>query len=780
MKSHFLLISLCLVSLTALADNHMASDRISDIRNTKHNFASNDFVQLPNGDSRDVVSSENRICIFCHTPHGDPLKAAKPFLWNRTDSDGLMDDMYTSSTLNINNASVSLGDKSKMCLSCHDGTVAIGQLDMINSGSDIGPPISTVPSSVTMSGNNISAGELIGSSILGTTYADDHPVGFVYDGALATADEELLDPTAVNHIGVRASGQVTRFNKAIADAGSDGAAGADNPTTSATRIAVPLESSVTAPTNGQTTFVSVATSGSVECTTCHDPHIRSTNVDENIKFLRLHRFQKKTPADRPFEIDEDINCLACHKKSGWAGSVHAKDTTADNFIGTTEAGLKEWPNGTQVWEASCMSCHATHTASGNTHLLAEADIEQTCYQCHGISSVLESGSEAADIETVELSNPHGTSGTIDNTTHIVRSANMEESGVDLQNRRHVVCTDCHSPHRAVKNTVYDESGIDTQATHVHDATAVHSNIASGALRGVMGVEPDYTTTGETFAPFDSTLTFSGQTVSIDDESPATNTYDVLQDDISTNADTSQIVTKEYQVCLKCHSPYGITAADLAAMTKRNIAMEFQPELNTRVTKGNNQNSWHPVTASTNRAGDVVVASNFVTPFDQGIGSQTMYCSDCHNNDTSGAKGPHGSANDNLLIAPYNVNTGDATPTDLCFSCHKFSAYANKDTPNDASVTSNFSGAGFENLHIRHAAITNSGADPQPYTCSLCHVARPHGWKNRALLIDLSAGVADAVLDPLYHTAQARLSIDNYSDPGAWVKMDCNSSSCHTP
>lgn len=59
------------------------AERISDIRNTKHNFSATVIPILPNGAQRNAAaSSESQICAFCHTPHG-ATKAPKAPLWNR-------------------------------------------------------------------------------------------------------------------------------------------------------------------------------------------------------------------------------------------------------------------------------------------------------------------------------------------------------------------------------------------------------------------------------------------------------------------------------------------------------------------------------------------------------------------------------------------------------------------------------------------------------------------------------------------------------------------------
>ena len=68
------------------------------------------------------ATSEERICIFCHAPH---LATPQTPLWNHRDSRASY-LVYESSTLDA------LVDQptgaSRMCLSCHDGTIALGEL----------------------------------------------------------------------------------------------------------------------------------------------------------------------------------------------------------------------------------------------------------------------------------------------------------------------------------------------------------------------------------------------------------------------------------------------------------------------------------------------------------------------------------------------------------------------------------------------------------------------------------------------------------------------------
>ena len=62
-------------------------------------------------------------CLYCHAPHSS---LSGPPLWNQTLSTQTYNN-YTSSTYHQTSATPMVGSSSKLCLSCHDGTVAPGQ-----------------------------------------------------------------------------------------------------------------------------------------------------------------------------------------------------------------------------------------------------------------------------------------------------------------------------------------------------------------------------------------------------------------------------------------------------------------------------------------------------------------------------------------------------------------------------------------------------------------------------------------------------------------------------
>jgi predicted CXXCH cytochrome family protein len=141
------------------------------IRGSDHDFAK--FLML---NTKGTALDE--ICIFCHAPHRNGLPdlgGADAPLWNHNLSTATYTP-YSSATLNA--VPGQPNGVSKLCLGCHDGTVAIDSY-----------------------GRNTPAGHMIsdaqfgtGSKVIGTDLTNDHPISFVFDQALAAADGKLNDP----------------------------------------------------------------------------------------------------------------------------------------------------------------------------------------------------------------------------------------------------------------------------------------------------------------------------------------------------------------------------------------------------------------------------------------------------------------------------------------------------------------------------------------------------------------------------------------------------------
>ena len=108
-------------------------------------------------------------CGYCHTPHG--ALSGTP-LWSHKLSSAVY-RIYQSSSLQARVGQPT--GSSKLCLSCHDGTVALTETVAgdFKGGAYIAPD-----------GSN-----------LGTDLSDDHPISFVYSSELSAEDVEIRPPS---------------------------------------------------------------------------------------------------------------------------------------------------------------------------------------------------------------------------------------------------------------------------------------------------------------------------------------------------------------------------------------------------------------------------------------------------------------------------------------------------------------------------------------------------------------------------------------------------------
>ena len=121
---------------------------------------------------------ENEICIFCHVTHN--ASPAAP-LWNRYNPVTYY-RIYRSPTMVARVDQP--GPASKMCLSCHDGSLALGlTLDR--------PPTEPIPMSHMYMPT--------GPSNLTNDLSDDHPIGFRYDRLVSNRDRQIRPPELVDH-----------------------------------------------------------------------------------------------------------------------------------------------------------------------------------------------------------------------------------------------------------------------------------------------------------------------------------------------------------------------------------------------------------------------------------------------------------------------------------------------------------------------------------------------------------------------------------------------------
>jgi predicted CXXCH cytochrome family protein len=119
------------------------------------------------GTAHDLSASGGGACSFCHTPHG--ALPGTP-LWNHKLSSATY-QIYQSSSLEARVGQPT--GASKLCLSCHDGTVALAE---------------------TLTGPGGGAYIAPGAANLGTDLSDDHPISFAYSSGLSAQDAQIRDP----------------------------------------------------------------------------------------------------------------------------------------------------------------------------------------------------------------------------------------------------------------------------------------------------------------------------------------------------------------------------------------------------------------------------------------------------------------------------------------------------------------------------------------------------------------------------------------------------------
>ncbi|MFY9269564.1 MAG: cytochrome c3 family protein [Candidatus Manganitrophaceae bacterium] len=377
-----------------------------DVRSTKHNLSANPlnpqqqttFQKLFDPDlERNIRSSQgpggtSEVCVFCHTPHGasrEGVNIQAP-IWNRNLSPAhyqMYDQVWSKSFEAKPNDPGRPTGYSRLCLSCHDGTIALGsllnkpgsggfdpdgrhpvQMDYPTGQAAAGPP-GSIPVGEGATGQS--------TRVLGRDLRNDHPVSMRFDTELLSKDHEFVNP-----------GPPIR-----------------RPFTQS--VPTPIAPLRRATGNSNEVF------DSVQCTSCHNPH----QVDFP-KFLRADRFQTLTmattqgekrvsspsPSATDRQPDGGVICLFCHDKPGWpynAGELNShfgdRGTAPGGVVGPTFDDTRLKPGATnlhnseapQVAERACLVCHDPHTRQGAVRILREGvdpagnvAIEQTCYQCH--------------------------------------------------------------------------------------------------------------------------------------------------------------------------------------------------------------------------------------------------------------------------------------------------------------------------------------------------------------------------------------------------------------
>ena len=390
----------------------------SGVARTRHNLTA-----TGPGEKRSAEASG--VCVFCHAPHN---AAPSSGLWNRALS-GVTYQLYSSSTMKAQLDQPT--GASRLCLSCHDGLLALGNVRRPDKEHRFG------------------LGPLTGATVLGTDLSDDHPVSFTYDSALALRRGGLADPSALAaavRLDEKRQLQCTSCHDAHEDRRAHFLRLDDRYSTlcitchrlpawsgSAHATSRATWTGVGASPWSEGAYPTVAENG---CASCHRPHA----------------------APRPqwllAQASEPANCTVCHR-----GNVAAKNVEAEF--------LKPFrhPVESNQW---------THEPGENALLAPRHVACSDCHNPHAASSI----PGAAP----------GVSGKLRGVEGVTLSGSpIREAGFE-----HEVCSKCHGMKEPVTPGILRQSGTRNIRSKIDSSNRSYHPIASiGANPSIRGLMADY-------------------------------------------------------------------------------------------------------------------------------------------------------------------------------------------------------------------------------------------------------------------------------------------------
>jgi len=391
------------------------------------------------------ASMESRVCIFCHTPHN--ARRDIPYLWNRS-SQTTNYIPYQSSTMYA-----SVGQPtgaSKLCLSCHDGTIAMGAVLSRPEEIQFLGGIRYLPSQR--------------SSYLGTDLSDDHPVSFQYESSTDQGNTELVNASALPaEIKLDDGGQLqcTACHDPHDDTWGNFLVMSNQFSRLCTGCHIKngwennSHATSSARWNNQgidpwpdTDFSSVAENG---CGNCHQPH--SAGIHQRL----LKR-----------EFEED-NCIVCHNGNVATMSIEAELTKpylhAVHLSSGVHDAAEDYTTGSIENRVECEDCHNPHQVnsssstaplvsgknsgvsginSGGQQVEKSENLYEICFKCHADNNVTTNHAIVRQVDQLNtllefsLGNP---------SSHPVMQANSNSYVPSLlppyNSESIIYCTDCH-------------------------------------------------------------------------------------------------------------------------------------------------------------------------------------------------------------------------------------------------------------------------------------------------------------------------------------------------
>ena len=251
---------------------------------------------LSPGSTSPITGARPGSCTYCHAPHSG--LASGQALWNQTLAKQVY-SLYTSTTYQQTGAQPMLGADSSLCLSCHDGTVAVGQ--------------------TIVSGKVTTTGSMYSTDVFGTNLQSSHPFSVV----LPIKDVPHLVQTLAS------KGQTADPTGAIKLIGGNiECTSCHNPHVQAKDLVAQY-------------FLAKDSSSGAMCLACHDPNRVVTGQTNPLTgwFTSIHATNNATVQNLPYPTLSVNACFSCHTDHNAGGASWLLRSAGDQDCLNCHSGM---------------------------------------------------------------------------------------------------------------------------------------------------------------------------------------------------------------------------------------------------------------------------------------------------------------------------------------------------------------------------------------------------------------------------------------------------------